>query len=129
MRGLIALAALLILAAPPAARAQSVVDGSDAVVGPAASGTILALVGRQFRDPEARIAGLRKGRAGAVCGTVDLRNRMGTHTGPRPFVADLAENVLGRLPEGPELRSPASPADFKAMQRAQALYQANCTEG
>ncbi|KQT46805.1 hypothetical protein ASG52_13985 [Methylobacterium sp. Leaf456] len=124
MRGL--LAALLLLAAP-GARAQSIVDGSAATVGPPAASTILVLVGRQFPDPEARIAGLRKGRDGAVCGTVDVRNRMGTHAGPRPFVADLSENFFARLPEGPELRSPASPADFKAMQRAKALYEANCT--
>lgn len=126
MRGL--LAALLLLAAP-SAQAQSIVDGSAATIGPPAASTILALAGRNFRDPEARIAGLRQGRAGAVCGTVDLRNRMGAHTGPRPFVADISENFLGRLPEGPELRSPASPADFKAMQRAKAFYEANCTEG
>lgn len=129
MRRTPALAALLILVVPAAARAQSLVDGSDAVVGPPVAGTILVLIGRQMRDPEARVAGLRKGRAGAVCGTVDLRNRMGAHTGPRPFVADIPGHFVGRLPEGPELRSPASPTDFKAMQRAKALFEANCTEG
>jgi hypothetical protein len=123
------LMALSLLAFGPPASAQTIVDGSDAAIGPAAAGTILVLVGRALRDPEARIAGLRKGRAGAVCGMVDLRNRMGAHTGPRPFVADLSENVLVRLPEGPELRSPASPADFQAMQRAKTLFEANCADG
>ena len=121
-----ALAALLVLAAP-AARAQSIVAGTDAAIGPVAASTVLVLVGRQLRDPQARIAGLRNGRAGALCGTVDVTNRMGAYTGPRPFVADLPERFLARLPEGPELRNPASPADFQAMQRAQALFEANCT--
>ena len=125
----VALLALSLLDCAPPASAQTIVDGSDAAVGPAAASTILVLVGRALRDPEARIAGLRKGRAGAVCGTVDLRNRMGAHTGPRPFVADLSENVLARLPEGPELRSPASPGDFQAMQRAKTLFEANCADG
>lgn len=126
-RRMAALAALPLLAS--AAQAQTVVDGSDASLGVDAAGPVLALIGRQMRDPEARVSGLRKGRGGALCGSVDLRNRMGTYTGPQPFVADLSENFLGRLPEGPELRSPGSPAAFKAMQRAKALYEANCAEG
>lgn len=122
-----ALAALPLLVST--AHAQTVVDGSDATVGTDAAGAVLTLIGRQMRDPEARVSGLRTGRAGALCGSVDLRNRMGTYTGPQPFVADLGETFLGRLPEGPELRSPASPAAFKAMQRAKVLYEANCAEG
>ncbi|MBD8909395.1 hypothetical protein [Methylorubrum zatmanii] len=125
----ITLAALLILGGATAARAQTVVDGSDAAVGPEAARAVLSLIGTQLRDPEARIAGLRIGRSGALCGTVDVRNRMGVHTGPRGFVADLPEKFIGRLPEGPELRSPASMADFRAMERARALYEANCTAG
>lgn len=130
MRSLdIALATLLILAGATAARAQTVVDGSDAAVGPEATRTVLSLIGTQLRDPEARVAGLRTGRAGALCGTVDVRNRMGVHTGPRGFVADLPEKFFGRLPEGPELRSPGSMASFRAMERARALFDANCTAG
>ncbi|GJE72816.1 hypothetical protein [Methylorubrum podarium] len=124
-----ALAASLILAGAIAAEAQTVVDGSDTGVGAEAARAALVLIEKQMRDPEARVADLRIGRAWALCGTVDVRNRMGAHTGPRPFVADLAENFLGRLPEGPELRSPASPAAFTAMERARALFAANCTEG
>lgn len=124
-----ALAALLIHAGATAARAQTVVDGSDAAVGAGMTRTALTLIGRQLRDSEARVARLRVGRAGALCGTVDVRNRMGTYTGPRGFVADLSENFLGRLPEGSELRSPPSPAAFTAMERARALFAANCTEG
>ncbi|MEH3119397.1 MAG: hypothetical protein PGN25_17915 [Methylorubrum populi] len=123
-----ALAALLLLSAT-SARAQTVVDGSDAAVGPEAARTALTLIGRQLRDTGARVANLRIGRAGALCGTVDVRNRMGTYTGPRGFVADIPQSFLGRLPEGPELRNPGSPADFRAMERARALFEANCTEG
>lgn len=122
-------AGLLVLFAAAGAGAQTVVDGSDRTVGAEASRTVLDLIGQRMRDPEARVAALRLGRAGALCGTVDVRNRMGAHTGPRPFVADLSERFFGRLPEGPELRSPASPADFRAMERARALFEANCTAG
>lgn len=121
------LAALLVLAIPAAPRAQTIADGSDAAVGAETARAVLVLIGRQVRDPEARIARLRIGGAGALCGTVDVRNRMGAHSGPRPFVADLADGFFGRLPEGPELRSPDSPAAFKAMQRAGRLFEANCT--
>lgn len=95
-----ALAALLILSGSGAAEAQTVIDGSDAGVGTEAARTALSLIGQQMRDPEAKVADLRIGRAGALCGTVDVRNRMGAYTGPRPFVADLPEKFLGRLPEG-----------------------------
>lgn len=124
-----ALAALLILSGASTVGAQTVVDGSEAGVGAEAARTALSLIERQMRDPEAKVAGLRIGRAGALCGTVDLRNRMGAYTGPRPFVADLSEPFLGRLPEGPELRSPGSMAAFRAMERAKALFEANCTAG
>lgn len=124
-----ALAALLILSGAGAAEAQTVVDGSDVGVGAEAARTALSLIGQQMRDPEAKVAHLRIGRAGALCGTVDVRNRMGAYTGPRPFVADLPEKFLGRLPEGPELRSPGSMAAFRAMERAKALFEANCTAG
>ncbi|ACS40103.1 MULTISPECIES: hypothetical protein [Methylorubrum] len=124
-----ALAALLILSGASAAGSQTVVDGSEAGVGAEATRTALSLIERQMRDPEAKVAGLRIGRAGALCGTVDLRNRMGAYTGSRPFVADLSEPFLGRLPEGPELRSPGSVGAFRAMERAKALFEANCTAG
>lgn len=123
------LAALLILSSASMAGAQTVVDGSEAGVGAEAARTALSLIGQQMRDPEARVADLRIGRAGALCGTVDVRNRMGAYTGPRPFVADIPDRFLGRLPEGPELRSPGSMTAFRAMERAKALFEANCTTG
>ncbi len=120
-------AAALLLLTISGVPAQTVTDGSDAALGPERTGAVLALVGRVLRSPDAQVTGLRVGRAGALCGAVDVRNRMGSYTGPRGFVADLGSAFLARLPEGPELRNPASPADFQAMQRAQALFAANCT--
>jgi hypothetical protein len=123
------LASLLLLSGAGMAGAQTVVDSSAAGIGAEAARAALSLIGKQIRDPEARVADLRIGRAGAVCGTVDARNRMGAYTGPRPFVADLSAGFIGRLPEGPELRSPDSMAAFRAMERAKALFEANCLAG
>lgn len=125
----IGLAAALLLATLSGVRAQSVVDGSGAAIGPESTGAVLALLGRQLRSGDAKVTGLRKGRAGAVCGSVEVRNRMGAYTGPRGFVADLADGFAGRLPEGPELRSPAGMADYRAMERARTLFGDNCTDG
>lgn len=122
----IAPAAAVLLLAVSGVPAQTVADGSDAALGPETSAAVLALVARVLRSPDARVTDLRAGRAGALCGAVDLRNRMGTYTGPRAFVADPAGDFLGRLPEGPELRNPRSPADYQAMQRARTLFAANC---
>lgn len=123
------LGALLCLLVLPGAQAQSVVDGSEATIGAESAAAVVALVRRELRDPEARIGALHKGRAGALCGTVDIRNRMGVHTGPRGFVAEPGEGFFGRLPEGPELRNPSGVAEFRAMERARALFAANCTAG
>lgn len=124
------LALLLLLAAAPASRAQSVTDGSEAALGAETAGAVLALIGRALPRGEAgRVSGLRRGRAGALCGAIDRPNRMGTYTGDRGFVADLAAGFAGLLPEGPELRNPASPDQYRAMERALSLYRANCAQG
>jgi hypothetical protein len=106
--------------------AQSIVDGSDATIGRERTQAILASVGLALRSPDARVSELRLGRQGAICGAVEVRNRMGAYTGPRPFVFDPVTRFLGRLPEGPELRNPASMADFNAMEQARARYAQNC---
>ncbi|BAQ47378.1 MULTISPECIES: hypothetical protein [Methylobacterium] len=114
------------LAGPAAA--QSVVDGSDAGIGIERTERLLALVRQTLPGPDAKVTDLREGRAGAVCGMIEMRNRMGSYTGPRPFVSDPASCVFGRLPEGPELRNPASAADFAAMERTKRLFAQNCAE-
>jgi len=115
-------------AAEAFARAQSVVDGSDAAIGPGSTALLLVLVRGTLRNPDAKVAALRWGRDGAICGAVELRNRMGTYTGGRPFVFEPASRFVGRLPEGPELRNPASVADYAAMERAKRLFSQNCAE-
>ena len=120
------LAVLCLVAAFEGAQAQSVTDGTEAAIGPDATRAVLALIARQLRSPDAKVSGLHEGRAGAVCGAVDVRNRMGAYTGPRGFVSKPEEGFFGRMPEGPELRSPASMEDFRAMERAKALFHDNC---
>ncbi len=90
----IAPAAAVLLLAVSGVPAQTVTDGSDAALGPETSAAVLALVARVLRSPDARVTDLRPGRAGALCGAVDLRNRMGTYTGPRPFVADPGQALF-----------------------------------
>ena len=122
-----ALAGALLLSTLAGASAQGARDESDAV-GPEDARAVAALVARQLRSEDARVTDLRMGRAGALCGRVEARNRMGAYTGPRGFVADLAEGFVGRLPEAPEMRHPASAADYRAMERARALFAENCGE-
>ncbi|KQP74742.1 hypothetical protein ASF41_17295 [Methylobacterium sp. Leaf111] len=135
----LAIGALVLLLAPlllvpRPARAQGadparalVADGSDREIGPERADRVIALLGQGLRAPApARYGQLRAGRAGAFCGVVDTTNRMGNPVGPRRFVADLAAGIAGLVPDGPELRNPATPQDYAALQRILALYAANC---
>ncbi|WP_245516608.1 hypothetical protein [Methylobacterium segetis] len=117
---------ILLLAALPGARAQTVEDGSGAAIGPADTRTILDMVARHLKEPDARVTALRRGEGAVVCGSVDVKNRMGLYTGPRGFVADLADAFFGRVPEGPELLSPSRPEDYRAMERTRQLYFKMC---
>jgi hypothetical protein len=110
------------------ARGQNIVDGSDATVGQAQIQAILDAVGRALRSTDARVTELRRGRQGAICGAVEVRNRMGNYTGARPFVFDPESRIFGRFPEDPELRNPASMADFTAMEQARTRYLQNCID-
>lgn len=109
-----------------AAQAQTG-DAAGATPDPETARLATDAVGRQLGSPDARVSGLRMGRGGILCGRVDVRNRMGTYTGPRPFVFDPATGLAGRLPEGPELRNPPSLADYRSMERTRALFVAHCT--
>ncbi|GEP01272.1 hypothetical protein [Methylobacterium haplocladii] len=125
MKAPLLLTAALLGAAP--ALAQSVTDGSDSAVGAEDAKAVFALIGKGMKDPASALyAQLRQGRSGALCGAVDATNRMGAHTGPRPFVADLSMGFGGILPDAPELRNPSSTARYQAMQRVLDLHRANC---
>jgi hypothetical protein len=103
-------------------------DAAVATSDPETARVATASIGRQLGSPDARVSGLRMGRGGVLCGSVDVRNRMGTYTGPRPFVFDPATGLAGRLPEGPELRNPANLAEYQSMERTRALFVAHCTD-
>ncbi len=106
---------------------HALADNNANSADPEIMGVATAAIGRQLGSADARVSGLRTGRGGVLCGRVDVRNRMGTYTGARPFAFDPATGVVGRLPEGPELRNPASMADYQALERVRALYVAHCT--
>lgn len=126
-----ALAAMLLvfgMGLGPPAIAQSVTDGSDARIGPAEARAVLDLVGRHLNSPEARITELRRAEGGAICGSVDVKNRQGLYGGPRGFVADPASASFGRVPDGPELLSPARGEDRDGMERVRQLYFRLCLD-
>ena len=114
------------LLGPATARAQAIVDGSERILDAAQARDLTIRLVERLRSADPRVANLRLGRAGALCGTVEIRNRMGDYTGPRHFVADLSDGFVGRLPDGPERRNPSGMADYRAMERATALFTANC---
>lgn len=115
-----------LLAAAPAT-GQTITDGSDAMVGAEAAAATMALLGKGLKSPaEARYSRLRPGKAGAVCGEVDVTNRMGVHVGPRPFVADTGSGFAGILPDAAEIRHPSSMAQYQGFQRVLVLLTANC---
>lgn len=116
------------LGPPATARAQTVADGSGAGIGPADTRAVLDLVGRTLNSPEARVTELRRAAGGAICGSVDVKNRQGLYSGPRGFVVDLARAEFGRVPDGPELLSPARGEDREAMERVRQLYFRLCLD-
>lgn len=67
-------------------RAQRVTDGTEARFGPEITRDLYARIGKTWRGNDAKVSALRAGRQGALRGAVDIRNRMGTQTGVRPFV-------------------------------------------
>ncbi|TXM72705.1 hypothetical protein FV222_11350 [Methylobacterium sp. WL103] len=120
------LLAVLALAAGVAQAQGAVADGEAPDLETSRAAT--AAIGRRLGSADARVSSLRTGRGGIMCGSVDVRNRMGTFTGPRPFVFEPGTGVVGRLPEGPELRNPASIAEYRSMERTRALFAAHCID-
>lgn len=126
--GLAAGSGLWLLAAGTAG-AQDRLDGAAPVLPAEVARRATDLVGRGLKAPDAaRYGRLRMGRGGIVCGTVETPNRMGQYTGPRAFVADPDAGFAGLVPDAPELRHPASPADYAAMQRTLTLFSAHCAD-
>ena len=121
------LLAVLALAAG-VAQAQGAVVADGEAPDPETGRAAIAAIGQRLGSTDARVSDLRTGRDGLLCGRVDVRNRMGTYTGPRPFVFEPGTGVAGRLPEGPELRNPASMAAYRAMEQTRALFAAHCID-
>lgn len=120
------LAALLVV--PLDAHAQKVDDGSDAAIGPADTGKVLDLIGRNLKDSsDAKVTELRRSGSSWICGSVNVKNRDGLYSGERGFVVDLSDASFGRVPDGPELLSPHA-AGFEEMERIRQLYFKMCLD-
>ena len=119
--------ALSISAAPLAARAQTVEDGSDVAIGKAAAGTVLDLIGQRFKDLEPKVTALRRADGSWICGSVNVKNKDGRYAGERGFVVDLSNAFFGRVPDGPELLNPRAPG-FQAMEQVRQLYFQMCMD-
>lgn len=111
----------------PAAQAQVVEDGSDAVLGKADTGTVLDLIGQRFRALDPKVTALRRADGPWVCGSVNVKNRDDLYTGERGFVVDLSNAFFGRVPDGPELLSPRA-AGFAALEQIRQLYFEKCLD-
>jgi len=101
-------------------------DGSDAGIGPAGTRTILDLVGRHLKSPDAKVSDLRRSDGAAICGSVDVKNREGLYTGPRGFVVDLVSGSFDRVPDGPELLSARRGSDYEVLERQRQRYFRLC---
>ncbi|GJE16921.1 hypothetical protein [Methylobacterium marchantiae] len=109
------------------ANAQTVEDGSDAVVGKAVASTVLDLIGQRFKELDPRVSGLRRAKGSWICGSVNVKNRDGLYIGERGFVVDLSNAFFGRVPEGPELLNPRA-AGFASLERIRQLYFDMCLD-
>lgn len=123
----VALVALFISGGSPDAWAQKVEDGSDAVVGKAAAGMVLDMVGQRFKDLDPKVTSLRRAEGSWICGSVNVKNRDGLYIGERGFVVDLSNAFFGRVPEGPELLNPRAEG-FQAMERIRQVYFEMCLD-
>ncbi|QGY00617.1 hypothetical protein MMSR116_00870 [Methylobacterium mesophilicum SR1.6/6] len=104
---------------------QTVEDGSDAALGPADTGTVLPLIGRNLNSPDAKVSVLRRRDGLYVCGSVNVKNRDGLYTGERGFLVDLRTREFGRVPDGPELLNPRAEG-FREKEAIRASYFRLC---
>ena len=122
------LCALALAAVPATLSAQTVEDGSEAAIGPEATRAVLALIARHLDSPDAKVSVLRKAEGGLICGSVDVKNKMGLYSGARGFVADLSDSAFGRVPDGPELLSAGRGPEHQALERIRQLYFKACLD-
>ncbi|MGU3539815.1 hypothetical protein [Methylobacterium sp. A54F] len=110
------------------ARAQSVDDGSDRIIGQAATRTVIALIARHLNSPDAKITALRRSTGSFVCGSVNVKNRDDLYSGERGFVIDLSDASFGRVPDGPELLTFRPGEAYQEMERVRQLYFKICLD-
>lgn len=117
----------VVLLEPSAGHAQTIEDGSDAVIGKDDARIVLDLIKRHLNRPEAKVTALRRSAGSWICGSVNVKNREGIYSGERGFVVDLSARSFARVPDGPELLDPHA-AGFDEMERARRLYFRLCLD-
>lgn len=120
-------AALGLLLATVPARAQTVEDGSDAVIGKERAAIVLALIAERFAALDPKVTTLRRAAGTWICGAVNVKNPDGLYLGERGFVVDAASRFFGRVPEGPELMNPRA-AGFAEKERIRQLFFDLCLD-
>ncbi len=128
VRAVSALLCLAMATGSSGARAQIVDDGSGAALGPADTRTVLDLIERHLKSPDAKVTVLRRSAGPIICGSVNVKNREGLYTGERGFVVDLATSFFGRVPDGPELMTFRPGEAYQAMERIRQLYFDRCLD-
>ncbi len=112
---------------PNEASAQFVEDGSDAVIGKADTKTVLDLIARHLKAPDAKVTALRRSAGSVICGSVNVKNKDGLYLGERGFVVDLSTGSFGRVPDGVELLSSRSEG-FEEKEQIRQLYFDKCLD-
>lgn len=108
--------------------AQTVEDGSDAVIGKEDTRTVLGLVGSYLeKSTEPKVSALRRAKGSVICGTVNVKGKEGLYLGERGFIADLAIPSFARVPEGVELLNPRAEG-FEEKERVRQQYFAMCLD-
>ncbi|WP_081740335.1 hypothetical protein [Afipia sp. P52-10] len=93
-----ALLALVLIASPLAASAQSVMDGSSKRIGEDQQAKLFGALRSSLNDPfSAQVIELEMGKDGRVCGKLNAKNGYGGFTGFRVFAFDPSNGQLTQL--------------------------------